>query len=110
MTVIRWEPADLEANKKLFDEKFCPHVGKPCIGEQCWQFKQGFKPKAEEEVKKKEDGREYYALTGKVLVDLEYQCGLMIFPRLIVGEEEAPDWKVDANGNVIDPEGKQSRL
>jgi hypothetical protein len=108
--IIRFDPDDLAANKKAFETRICPHVGIPCIGEPCWQFIQGFKPKPEERVMTKPDGREYYETTGKVLVDLEFQCKLLIFPRLIVGEEEAEGYKVDVNGNVLDPEGKQVRL
>lgn len=108
--IIRFNPEDLAANKTAFETRICPHVGIPCIGEPCWQFVQGFKPKAEERVMKHPDGREYYENTGKVLVDLEFQCKLLIFPRLIVGEEEAEGYTVDTNGNVLDPDGKQARL
>lgn len=108
--VIRFSEEELATNKALFETKICPHVGIPCIGEPCWQFLGVAKPKPEEQVMTKPDGREYYRNTGKVLIDFECQCKLMIFPRLIVAEEEGKGYTVDANGNVLNPDGKQTRL
>ena len=107
--VIRWNEEELQENQKNFETKFCHFFGKPCIAEKCWNYKGGIQLKPEERVMTTHDGREYYAYTGKVLVNFVHQCKAEEFPRLITQEEEAdPGFKFDEKTeNILGPDGER---
>jgi len=93
-------------NAENFMSRWCPFVGRPCVGKICWGYIENSDPWAETKAKKDTLGRESHEATGRVFKGTIVTCDFNVFDRMLVHQEEAIGYTIGPTGNVVNPEGK----